>query len=79
MVASRVTSKGQITIPLEIRRRLKLRKGDSLQFIVDGERTEIRPARKAPVPFKQFIGIAKGAFPGGLKEINAWVGDMRTE
>jgi AbrB family looped-hinge helix DNA binding protein len=79
MIASKVTSKGQITIPLEVRKRLKLKKGDRLEFIVNGERTEIRPAREKPIPFKQFIGFANGAFPGGLKEINAWIDDMRSD
>ena len=79
MIASKVTSKGQITIPLEIRKRMKLKKGDRLEFVVHGERTEIRPAREKRIPFKQFIGLAKGAFPGGLGEINAWIDEMRSD
>ena len=79
MIASKITSKGQTTIPLEIRKRLNLKKGDRLEFIADGERTEIRPAREERIPFRQFIGFAKGAFPGGLKEINAWIDEMRSD
>lgn len=35
MTVSTITSKGQTTIPGEIRRHLKLRAGDRIQFIVE--------------------------------------------
>lgn len=34
----KVTSKGQITIPIEIRRKLKLKEGDKVLFIEEGGR-----------------------------------------
>jgi|CXWL01.1.fsa_nt_gi AbrB family looped-hinge helix DNA binding protein len=37
MAAATLTSKGQITIPIEIRERMGLRQGDRLRFEVDGE------------------------------------------
>ena len=39
-----VTSKGQVTIPAEVRRRLGLHPGDHVGFIVDGD--EVRLVRK---------------------------------
>jgi AbrB family looped-hinge helix DNA binding protein len=36
--ASRVTSKGQITIPVAVRRALSLREGDRVVFRVEGDR-----------------------------------------
>ena len=38
MEISRVTSKGQITIPVEIRKKLNLKTGDEVVFIEDGDR-----------------------------------------
>ena len=35
MSTTTVTSKGQITIPVEIRRRLDLKTGDKIDFIID--------------------------------------------
>jgi len=35
MAASTITSKGQTTIPGEIRRRLKLKPGDRVEFLVE--------------------------------------------
>lgn len=37
-VSARVTSKGQITIPSEVRRALALKEGDRVIFRVDGDR-----------------------------------------
>jgi len=75
MSSSRVSSKGQVTIPLEVRRRLGLRTGDRVDFVEDGGRTVLQPGRERGNPFEKYIG----AFPGfkSLEEINAWVRDMR--
>ena len=42
--AVRVQEKGQVTIPLEIRRKLKLRKGDMVTFIETEAGIVIKPA-----------------------------------
>ena len=42
--AIRVQEKGQVTIPLEIRRKLGLKKGDFVTFIETGEGIVIKPA-----------------------------------
>jgi len=72
-----VTSKGQTTLPAEVRRRLGLRKGDQLEFDTTKAETVIRPVRKEKNPFEKWRGAAAGPFPGGLKEIDAWIRDMR--
>ena len=76
--SSSMSSKGQVTIPQEIRLRLGLREGDRVEFVVEGERTLIRPARQVHNPFERYIG-ALGTFTGGAEEINAWVADLRDE
>jgi AbrB family looped-hinge helix DNA binding protein len=67
-----LSTKGQVTVPKRIRTRLGLKIGDRVEFVVQGEQTVIRPVRSAANPFEKFSG-ALGTFPGGLKEINAWV------
>ena len=76
-LTSTLTSKGQLTVPLPIRRRLGLRRGDRVEFVADGEHTMIRPAREDPNPFARYAG-ALGAFPGGVAGINAWLDDLRS-
>jgi AbrB family looped-hinge helix DNA binding protein len=76
--SSVLSTKGQVTVPKRIRTRLGLRVGDRVEFVVRGNDTVIRPARRAGNPFEKYIG-AVPAFPGGIKEINEWVRSMRDE
>lgn len=75
--SSTISSKGQITVPQEIRKRLGLAPGDRVEFVVEEGRTVIRPAR-SDNPFEKFIGIL-GPFPGGEEGIKAWIDDMRSD
>jgi AbrB family looped-hinge helix DNA binding protein len=75
MAFSTISSKGQITVPLEIRRRLGLKEGDRVEFMVDRGRTVLRPERRSQNPFEKYIG-GLPAF-GSAEEIHAWVAEMR--
>jgi len=77
--SSLISRKGQVTVPQEIRVRLGLKEGDRVEFVVEEGNTIIRPARSAANPFEAYAGILGGAFPGGVREINAWVDEMRRE
>ena len=76
--SSVVSTKGQVTIPIEVRKRLGLKEGDRVEFVLEGGQTTIRPARGPENPFQKYAG-ALPAFPGGIEEINAWVRDMRSD
>jgi antitoxin PrlF len=75
---SPISSKGQVTVPLEIRRRLGVGAGDRIEFVVEGDQTVIRPSRDNPDPFEKQMGIL-GPFPGGEAGIKAWIDDMRSD
>jgi antitoxin PrlF len=76
--SSTISSKGQITVPQEIRKRLGLEPGDRVEFVIEEGRTVLRPARSEVNPFEKYIGIA-GPFPGGDEGIKAWIDDMRSD
>jgi AbrB family looped-hinge helix DNA binding protein len=76
-LTSTVSSKGQVTIPQEIRVRLGLKEGDRVEFVVEDGKTLLRPARDEENPFRQFLGVYP-AFKS-MEEINAWISDMRDE
>jgi antitoxin PrlF len=73
-----VTSKGQVTVPIDVRRRLGLSEGDRLEFLTEQGVTIVRPLRGDENPFASYAG-ALDTFPGGVKEINAWVSDLRDD
>jgi AbrB family looped-hinge helix DNA binding protein len=74
---STISSKGQITVPLEIRRRLGLKEGDRVEFVVQGDWTILRPARPEKNPFEKYAGALPAFQSKG--EINAWVRSLRDE
>ncbi|MEO6473443.1 MAG: AbrB/MazE/SpoVT family DNA-binding domain-containing protein [Aeromicrobium sp.] len=61
MATSTVTSKGQITIPIEVRRALKLEPGSRVEFVAlpDGS-YELMPATRS---IKELKGIVKYSGP----------------
>jgi len=60
MELAKITSKGQITIPITIRRKLNLKDGDKIAFIEkDGEYKIINPTKLAILEAqKAFAGLA---------------------
>ena len=76
--SSVISTKGQVTVPQKVRRRLGLRVGDRVEFIVQGGHTVIRPAQAPANPFEKYSG-ALGTFPGGKEEIGGWVRRLRDE
>lgn len=76
--SSTISSKGQITVPQEVRNRLGLSAGDRVEFVIEDERTVLRPLRHPSNPFDKYAGIL-GTFPGGEEEINAWLRELRRE
>ncbi|HEX4425058.1 MAG TPA: AbrB/MazE/SpoVT family DNA-binding domain-containing protein [Terriglobales bacterium] len=76
--SSSISSKGQVTVPQEIRNRLGLSAGDRVEFVVEGEQTIIQPARNSANPFEKYKGALR-TFPGGEKEIQSWLREMRDD
>jgi AbrB family looped-hinge helix DNA binding protein len=49
-IVSTITSKGQVTIPVEVRRHLRLGTNDKIAFVINDEgRVEVKPPRYASV------------------------------
>jgi len=57
----KVTSKGQVTIPIEIRERLGLQAGTEVQFAVDGDSVRIMKAREAEGRGRTLIARLRGS------------------
>lgn len=82
MSTAAVTSKGQITIPAEVRKKLGLKPGDRVRFI-EGERGEyiLRPKTGSILDLKGFLKWT--GKPVTIEEMNetivqGWAGKIRS-
>ena len=57
MSEATVTSKGQVTLPVEVRRKLGLRPGDRVDFIIEGSREVVLRPKK--MPLTSLLGIMR--------------------
>ena len=73
---AKITSKGQITVPREVRRVLGVRPGDRLLFEGDEKGVRVRPVRTQS-PFAKFKGIGNPGIGSGRKGIVRWVRELR--
>ncbi len=58
MERSTITSKGQLTLPKEVRQRLGLQSGDRVVFEFEGETVRVRAERR------RSLSSLKGSLPG---------------
>lgn len=72
-----LTSKGQVTIPQEVRQRLGLKQGDQIEFVIKNGMTLIRPVRGEINLFAVYAG-ALGGF-NTKDDVNIWLADLRDE
>ena len=81
MEISRVTSKGQITIPIEIRKKLNLKTGDKVVFIEEGDK--IIFANSSMIALREFQegmeGEAERAGIHSEEDLNKLVKEIRKE
>jgi AbrB family looped-hinge helix DNA binding protein len=73
---AKITSKGQITVPLAIRQVLGVQPGDTLLFESDEGGVRVRPVRTES-RFAKYRGIGNRGIGSGRKAINRWVREMR--
>lgn len=89
MPIATLKEKGQITLPVDVRKKIHADKGDIFNFEVVNDQVimtlqKIVPAAKAPaakrrkgVDISKYMGIAKGTF-GSVEEIDEYVRNERT-
>ncbi|HEY2120471.1 MAG TPA: AbrB/MazE/SpoVT family DNA-binding domain-containing protein [Candidatus Acidoferrum sp.] len=75
---AKITSKGQITVPREVRRVLGVGAGDRLLFETEGDKVRVRPVRKKS-EFSKYRGIGNPGIASGKKSIARWLRGLRGE
>lgn len=88
MSLATLKEKGQITVPVDIRKAIHADKGDIFNFQIIGDQVvmtlqKVVPAQKSPTPkrrkgvdISEYIGIAKGTF-GSVEEIDDYIRNER--
>lgn len=59
-----ITSKGQVTIPQRIRNRYGLKPGTTVEFVAEGTKVLLRPAKDSRNPVDTWLKHATGAAKG---------------
>ena len=73
---AKLTSKGQITVPIEVRRLMGIAPGDRLLFESDGETIHVRPIRNGS-RFEKYRGIGNPGIASGRRGIANWLRELR--
>jgi AbrB family looped-hinge helix DNA binding protein len=73
---AKITSKGQVTVPHEIRCALGIRPGDHLLFEQKGSEVRVT-AVKVESPFEKFRGIGTPGISGGRRGVIRWARKIR--
>ena len=73
---AKVTSKGQVTIPKQVRLALRIRAGDTLIFETDEEGVRIRPLRSVSA-FVEYEGSWREGEGETAEDINARIRELR--
>lgn len=73
-----ITSKGQITVPIEVRKMLGVSAGDKLLFESDETGVRVRPVRNQST-FSKHRGIGNPGIGPGRKGIARWLRELRGE
>ncbi len=75
---AKITSKGQVTVPREVRQILGVRAGDKLIFEHDGIGIRVHPVRNQSA-FSKYRGIGNPGMGSGRKSIARWLRETRGE
>ena len=84
MASTVLTSKGQITLPIALRKELRLKAGDRIEFTKNAKtgRYELSPRTR---PFSDLFGVLKyDGPPVSIEEMNetiakGWAGELKSE
>lgn len=81
MELAKITSKGQITIPVEIRKKLGLKEGDKVLFVEDGDKVIIMNSSLLALREAQeaFAGEAEKAGVKTEQDVVDMIKDLRRE
>ena len=73
-----ITSKGQTTIPKEVRKKLKLKPGDRIYWILEDDQAVLRPKTGSILDLAGMLH-RPGQKPATIEEMNSAIADAAAE
>jgi AbrB family looped-hinge helix DNA binding protein len=73
-----ITSKGQTTIPKEVRKKLKLKPGDRIYWILEDDQAVLRPKTGSLLDLAGMLH-RPGQKPATIEEMNSAIADAAAE
>ncbi len=58
MLSTRIGRRGQIVLPKEVRRRIKVQEGDQIAFVIDGEQVIIKPITQSLLELRGSVPVS---------------------
>ena len=72
MLSTRVGRRGQIVLPKEVRRKIRVAEGDQIAFIIDGEQVVIKPITQTLLDLRGRVRVSgKQDFEAIRKQVKA--------
>lgn len=79
LLSGKLTSKGQMTIPVELRNLLKLNEGDRLAFILNEKEGIIEVQPKTKKSIREVMGALKSTINLNADEVIDWAREERAK
>jgi antitoxin PrlF len=80
MATATMTSKGQLTVPKEIRDALGLRPGDKVEMVLGGEDGQVVMRKRRTIPLEELLGsLPNNGISKTLEELEQDLGDAIVE
>ncbi len=72
---SKITDKFQITIPKEIRERMRLSRNDSIEWKIEQDKITIKPVNQPFLKYRGYIQVGKGNIYQDIKDARKFIAE----
>ena len=73
VIITKINAKFQVTIPKEIRTKMKMLKNDSILWNIEGNKIVIRPVKKSFLKYRGYIKVGKGYIDQDIAKTRTYI------
>ena len=75
MIKSKITDKFQVTIPKEIRTRMKLTKKDTIEWAIEDDKIVVKPVKKPFLKYRGYVRVGEGNIAQDINKARKYIAD----